>query len=168
MDALLRGLDWIERTLIALLAGGALLLACLAMVGRYILPGLSLDWTFELIIFATIWATFLAGARSAGMGEHVNVDTLLTMMPAGARRGLALLACVCGILVGGFLAWSGWIVVEEAIRWDERTTSSLRLPVWIYYLSLPVGAGLITFHLVVRTIGLASGRVSGDVTQHGG
>jgi len=166
MAAFLRGLDRVERALIALLAGSALLLACLAMLGRYIIPGLALDWTFELIIFATIWATFLAGARSAGMGEHVNVDTLLTFLPKPARRVLAILACICGIAVGLFLLWSGWIVVEEAFRWDERTTSSLRLPVWIYYLCLPVGAALIAFHLVVRTAGLISGQVHDDIAKH--
>lgn len=167
MAAFLLALDRVERALIALLAGGALLLACLAMLGRYVIPGLSLDWTFELIIFATIWATFLAGARSAGMGEHVNVDTLLALLPGPIRRALAIIACVCGILVGLFLLWSGTIVVEEALRWDERTTSSLRLPVWIYYLSLPVGAALIAFHLLVRTAGLVSGRIHDDIAKHG-
>lgn len=167
MSAFLRGLDRVERALIALLSGGALLLACLAMLGRYVIPGLSLDWTFEVIIFATIWATFLAGARSAGMGEHVNVDTLLTLMPAPARRILAVFACLCGVLVGLFLLRSGWIVVDEAFRWDERTTSSLRLPVWIYYLSLPVGAALIVFHLIIRATGLVSGRIQDDIAKHG-
>lgn len=167
MERFLVGLDRVERALIAALAGAALLLACLAMVGRYIIPGLSLDWTFELIIFATIWATFIAGARSAGTGEHVNVDTLLQFLPASARRWLAILACLLGIGLGVFLFCSGWIVVEEAFRWDERTTSSLRLPLWIYYLSLPVSAALIAFHLVVRTVGLASGRIRDDITHHG-
>jgi TRAP-type C4-dicarboxylate transport system permease small subunit len=55
------------------------------------------------------------------------------------------------------------IVVEEAYRWDERTTSSLRLPVWLYYLSLPVGAALIVFHLVVRFAQLVTGRTRDEL-----
>lgn len=162
MSRFLVALDRVERMLIALLAGAALLLACFAMTGRYILPGMRLDWTFEVTIFATIWATFLAGARTAGLGEHVRVDTLLTFMPHRMRMALAVFACVLGLAVALFLVWSGAIVVEEAHRWDERTTSSLRLPLWIYYLSLPIGAALLAFHLVVRAFGLVAGTASDE------
>ena len=166
MARFLASLDAVERVLIALLTGTALLLACLSMTVRYVLPGLNLDWTFELTIFTTIWATFLAGARIAGEGGHVRVDTLLTYLPNRVCIALAVLAGVTGIAVALFLAWSGWIVVKEAFLWDERTTSTLRLPLWIYYLSLPVGAALIAFHLAVRTVFIVNGRVRDDVGQH--
>lgn len=165
MTRFLIGLDRIERILIALLAGTALLLACFAMTGRYILPAMRLDWTFEVTIFAMIWATFLAGARTAGLGEHVRVDTLLTFLPRRIRLALAIFACIFGVAVALFLLWSGVIVVEEGHRWGERTTSSLRLPMWIYYLSLPVGAALLAFHLVVRAAGLVAGTVSDEAGE---
>lgn len=159
-------LDRVEFWLIAIFSGSALVIACVAMAGRYLIPGLMLDWTFEVTIFATIWATFLAGARIAGLGEHVRVDTLLTHLPEGLRVWLAVLACVLGILVALFMLWSGWIVVEEAQRWDERTTSSLRLPLWVFYLSLPVGMALLALHLGVRAAGLLAGRVRDDDAPH--
>lgn len=166
MARVLAILDRIEFWLIAVFSGGALLLACVAMAGRYILPALMLDWTFEVTIFATIWATFLAGARIAGAGEHVRVDTLLTHLPGRLRVWLAIFAGLLGIAVAVFLFRSGWIVVEEAFRWDERTTSSLRLPLWIYYLSLPVGMALLSFHLVVRSAQLYSGSARDDDVAH--
>lgn len=166
MASALRALDLVEQTLIAVLAAAALGLACLAMVSRYVLPGLVLDWTFELTIFATIWATFIAGARLAGRGEHVRVDTLLGILPAKPRRLLVVLAGVAGLAMALFLVWSGWIVVEEAQRWDERTTSTLRLPLWLYYMSLPVGMALLAFHLAVRTLGVATGKVVDDLGHH--
>ena len=168
MSSLLRTIDAVERILIALLAGTALLLACIAMLGRYVVPGLMLDWTFEVTIFTTIWATFLAGARSAGTGEHVRVDTLLTFLPSRVRTALVLLAGLLGIAMALFLLRSGWIVVEEAHRWDERTTSSLGLPLWLYYLSLPVGAALLAFHLIVRCLGIATGRIKDELAEHAG
>ena len=63
MRSLVSVLDSLERGVIALLAGAALVLACNAMLSRYLLPGLALDWTFEVIIFLVIWAVFLAAAR---------------------------------------------------------------------------------------------------------
>jgi C4-dicarboxylate transporter DctQ subunit len=151
LTRLLAWIDTLERWAIAMLAAVALGLACVAMTARYLLPGVTLDWTFELTIFATIWATFLAAARTAAQGGHVRVDTLLSALPASARLALIALAGLAGVALALFLLVSGWIVVEEAARWDERTTSTLQLPLWIYYLSLPVGAGLLAFHIAVHT-----------------
>lgn len=167
MPHLLGTIDRIERVAIALFAGTSLGLACLAMAGRYVIPGLRLDWTFEVTIFTAIWATFLAGARMAGTGEHVRVDVLVRLLPPAGQMWLSVLAGVFGIATALFLVWSGWIVVVEAQRWNERTTSTLQLPLWIYYLSLPVGFGLLAFHLVVRTAGVLRGTVV-DATDHHG
>ncbi len=159
-------LDRVEFWLITIFAAVSLLLACLAMVARYVIPGLILDWTFEVTIFTAMWATFLASARMAGTGEHVRVDTALAYLPDRTRMWLAIVACVLGFATGAFLFWSGWVVVEEAYRWDERTTSSLRLPLWIYYLSLPVSMALLAFHLIVRTVRLYDGTVRDDDVAH--
>jgi len=166
MTRILAILDRAEAVLIALLAGTALVLACIAMAGRYVLPALRLDWTFEVTIFAVIWATFIAGARIAGRGEHVRVDSFVLLLPQRARLALSVLATLAGIAMAGFLVWSGSIVVEESIRWNERTTSSLRLPLWVFYLSLPVGAALIGFHLMVRAVRLVTGRATDEVGHH--
>ena len=166
MKSLLDILDRSERVAIAVLAGTALALACTAMVGRYVIPGLRLDWTFEVTIFTTIWATFIAGARLAGTGEHVRVDSFVRLLPPSARMALSVFAGMAGISMALFLVWSGWIVVEEAHRWDERSTSTLRLPLWIYYLSLPVGGALLAFHLAVRTLRILGGTATDELEHH--
>lgn len=166
MARFLAALDRVEFWLITVFAAVSLLLACLAMLARYVIPGLILDWTFEVTIFTAMWATFLAGARMAGTGEHVRVDTVLAYLPSGMRMWLAIFASLLGLATGIFLFWSGWTVVGEAFRWDERTTSSLRLPLWIYYLSLPVSMALLAFHLVVRSVRLYRGTVRDDDVAH--
>lgn len=166
MQRLLSVVDRIETVLIAVFAGAALLLACVAMAGRYVITELRLDWTFEVTIFLVIWATFIAGARIAGAGEHVRVDSLVRLLPPLGRRFLSVAASLAGLAMAVFLLWSGWIVVEESVRWNERSTSSLRLPLWIYYLSLPVGAALLAFHLGVRTVQLLQGNASDEVEHH--
>lgn len=166
MRRLLAILDRAEAALIAALAATALALASLAMAGRYVVTGLRLDWTFEVTIFAVIWATFIAGARIAGRGEHVRVDSLVRILPPRARLALSVLAAAAGLAMAAFLVWSGWIVVEEAARWNERTTSSLRLPLWAYYLCLPVGAALIGLHLAVRLVLLVRGSVTDEIAHH--
>ncbi len=159
MARLLAALDLIERVVIALLSGAALVLACQSIVARYLMPGIRLDWTFEVIIFLLIWCMFLSAARLIGEGGHVRIDLFLQMMSMRKRNLLGVFSGVIGIAVALLLLWSGIRVVEESIRWQERTTSSLRLPLWIYYLSLPVGSALLALRLVARTFMLATGRI---------
>lgn len=157
MRSLLAALDRIERGVIAPLAAIALLLACNAMASRYLLPGLALDWTFEVIIFMVIWAVWLASARLITTGNHIRIDILLRALGPGGRRWLGLFAAVLGLGVAGLLVWSGYLVVTEAYSWDERTSSTLRLPLWIYYLCLPVGAASMFIRLIERVVFLLRG-----------
>ncbi len=166
MNRALAVIDAFEKVLIATFAALALLLACMAMTARYLLADVTLDWAFDVTIFLTIWATFLAGARIAGEGGHVRVDTLLAIMPARLRLIFVVAASLAGIALGLFLFWSGILVVEQAYRWDERTASTLRLPLWIYYASLPVGTLLLAFHLLVRTIKTLTGQVRDEFGKH--
>ncbi len=166
MNRVLAAIDAAEKALIAALAAAALILACAAMTARYLLAEVTLDWAFDVTIFLTIWATFLAGARTAGQGGHVRVDTLLAILPAPARLILIVIAGVAGIALASFLMWSGILVVEQAYQWDERTASTLRLPLWVYYASLPVGTLLLAFHLVVRTAKTLSGQLRDEFGKH--
>jgi len=159
MDRLITALDRLERGVIALLAGVALLLACNAMVSRYLLPGMTLDWTFEVIIFVVIWAVFLAAARLVSVGGHIRMDFLMQFLQPGTRRWFLVFSEVLGLAVAGLLLWSGVLVVSESIRWGETSSSTLRLPLWIYYLSLPVGAALMSVRFIARIVGILRGTV---------
>lgn len=162
MNTVMKIVDRIEVALIALLAGASLALASVAMLGRYVFPGVRLDWTFELTIFTMIWAIFIAGARVTGRGEHVRVDSFLGLLPPMLRRVLAVLTGIGGIAMAIFLVHAGIGVVDDAIRWNERSASSLRVPLWIYYLSLPTGMALLALHLTIRVAGLWRGTVTDD------
>lgn len=159
MSSVLAALDRLERGAIALLAAVALLLACHGMVSRYFLPAFSFDWTFEVITFVVIWAVFLSAARLVTTAGHIRIDIALQRLGPGPRRWLAILASALALAVAILLLWSGVLVVSEAIRWGETSSSTLRVPLWIYYLSLPVGAGLMALRLLARIVGLVRGTV---------
>ncbi|MCG6121938.1 MAG: TRAP transporter small permease subunit [Microvirga sp.] len=158
MSRVLNALDAIERGLIASLTGFALVLACYSMGTRYLMPAISVDWAFEVIIFLIIWAMFLAAARLIDRGGHIRIDIVLSMVSPATRRVLALIAALLGLVVALLLFWSGWTVVEEAVRWREYTSSTLRLPLWVYYASLPTGAALLAIRLVAQIFRLFTGR----------
>lgn len=162
---ILRALDALERSVIAGLAGAALLLSCWSIAARYLAPSLAADWTFEVIIFLVIWCTFLSSARLVSEGGHIRIDLVLILLPQRVRNLLVAAASLLGVAVAVLLVWSGIRVVEESILWQERTASSLALPMWIYYASLPVGACLLAVRLLVRAVLILRGRID-DMPAH--
>jgi TRAP-type C4-dicarboxylate transport system permease small subunit len=144
-------LDRIEQMTIAVLAGGTLLLASYSMATRYLLPAASFDWAFEVIIYVMGWIIFLSAARLISHDAHIRVDVLVDNVGPVARRWLLLGAALFGIAVASLLVWSGMLVVLDALRWGETSSSSLRLPMWLYYLCLPVGCSLMVLRLLAVT-----------------
>ena len=58
------------------------------------------------------------------------------------------------IIVAAFFIYSGWIVVQDALIWDERTESTLRMPFWMFYLALSVSFVVHLIFIVDRLIKL--------------
>lgn len=85
-----------------------------------------------------MWAILLGVARIEKRAEHIRVDFLFNLFSPRFKKLAEVLALLFGVAVAILFIYSGWIVVEDAIKWDERTESNLRLPFWIFYAALGV------------------------------
>lgn len=158
MSRVLNLLNRIEEWVIVTLTGGTLLLACYSMVSRYLFPRGSLDWTFEVVIYMMGWIVFLCAARLIAHDGHIRVDVLVETAGPRLKRWLLVVSALFGIVITVLLTWSGVLVVLDALRWGETSSSSLRVPMWIYYLCLPVGGLLMTLRLLGVMWSLAMAR----------
>lgn len=128
--------------LIGWIAAGALAI-CFALLSfsvfaRYVAPSLQPQWVFEVCVFLLVWAILLGVARIEKRAGHIRVDFLLNTFGPVAKIAAEFVALIFGVLVALLFIYSGWIVVQDAMIWDERTESNLRLPFWIFYASLGV------------------------------
>jgi C4-dicarboxylate transporter DctQ subunit len=143
-------LQKIENALMALFAVLALGLVCTEVVLRYFAPRLLTDYGLELTIYFTVWAIFIAGGPLIREGRHVRADILLLMLPSAAQRWLEVLSLVVGLVFVCVLTYYGWIMVVTAHDLGERSESSLKLPLYLYYASLPVGTTLMILPFLRR------------------
>lgn len=157
MTRALDALDALVGGIVAALLAVALVLATLGIVGRYALSGVNLDWTGEVVIFVIIWAILLSLSRVERRAAHVRVDFLFDKLPDRARRVALLVAFAMGLVLSVLFVWAGWTVVAEAIQWDERTPSTLRVPLWIYYAALSSAFALNIVVLLERVIHVMRG-----------
>lgn len=149
MPRLLRWAMAVESAVISALGLTALGLAVYVVAARYLLPEWRSDWALDLIVVTVVWAAFVSAGRLARSNEHIRVDLVVDMLPPRGRVAVETVATAILVAVVGLMAWSGVPVVLEAIAWDERSSSTLRLPMWIYYLSLPVGLASVALQAVV-------------------
>jgi len=146
----LKLLEATENLLMALLAIATLFLVSFEVVTRYFFPEHLSDWGMEFTIYFTVWAIFIAGAPLVREARHVRADILLMLLPPAAQRILEIVALLIGLGFACALTWYGWEMVGNAYGLGERSESSMRFPLWIYYMALPLGATLMIFPFIKR------------------
>lgn len=125
----------------------AVLVVCEMVFARAVL-GQSSIWQTEFTSFCVIGATFIGAPYILLTHGHVGVD-LLPMMAAGkVRLGLYLLGNLlalvfCALFLYAAIPW--WF---EAWRSGQTTASIWRAHLWLPYLAVPVGLGLLCLELI--------------------
>ena len=135
----------------------AVVVVCHMVIVRYVLNQ-STIWQTDLITYCITAATFIGCPYVLLTRGHVNVNVLPLHLKPRGRFALALFAAsisaaFCGVMtVLTFLFW------KEA--WDQRWVSDTmwRARLWIPYMAMPIGLGLLTLQYIVDIACLATGR----------
>src|ERR1700758_8822 len=155
---MLKVIDHLEEWLIALLMGGATLLIFVAVIHRYAaglpipvvqdwLLSLNLSWAQEACIYMFVWMAKFGAAYGVRTGIHVGVDVVINHLPAGARRACILFSLACGALFTGVVAAFGANFVWQLTH-TSQTSPDMELPMWLVYLAIPLGSGLMCFRFL--------------------
>ena len=113
-------------------------------------PSVQLNWVFEVCVFLLVWAVLLGVARIERRAQHIRVDFLYNRFGPKGQAIAEMIALVFAIAVALFFIYSGKLVVDDAILWDERSETTLRTPFWILYLALPVSFAVHLIFIVER------------------
>ena len=125
-------------------------LAVLAQVfGRYVF-NYSISWTEETARYAQIWVVLMGAGIAMRRGLHVAVDALAAMLPLRWARGLSLLIAAGSLWFLGVVVYGSLPLIE--LGWLFETSPVLQLPMWVIYLSLPLGAAYFALELVARVV----------------
>ncbi|WP_299405522.1 TRAP transporter small permease [uncultured Roseobacter sp.] len=134
----------------------AVAITCQMIFVRFVLNG-STVWQTEMVIYLVIGATLVGLPYVQRLRGHVNVDLIPLALPRPARRALAVLTLSLSIAIIGVMLWYGYDYWHFAWDrgWKSDTVWGVRL--WIPYLALPVGFGLLLLQLVADLFGVLSG-----------
>ena len=145
LDGLVKAIVYIDIVLIF-----ALMCICLlAVLDRYLMH-LGIGWTVEICRLLLIWISFLAAVVAAHRKAHFVVDFFADILMPGKLRllwnslmvllclGLSILVTLKGFELCGIMHYS--------------FSSSLEIPMSVFYSSLPVSFALISLILLVQFI----------------
>ena len=153
---MLRLLDRLEEWLISTLIAAATLLIFVSVVQRFAagvhwlypyVGSIDLSWAQELCIFMFIWMAKFGAAYGVREGIHVGVDVLLNRLPPAQKRAVTLFSLFAGALFTGIIATLGAVFVWR-IRATGQTSPDLEAPMWLVYLAIPLGSGLMCFRFL--------------------
>ena len=172
----LRALDHLEEWLIATLIAAATALIFVAVLHRYgtgasidiakwaaahgipVVPDVlraiyswlaarDLSWAQELCIYMFIWMAKFGAAYGVRTGIHVGVDVMVNMLPGVSRKRVITFSLLCGALFTGIVAGFGASFVSQMWATGQQS-NDLEAPMWIVYLAIPLGSGLMCFRFL--------------------
>ncbi|EFO29845.1 tripartite ATP-independent periplasmic transporter DctQ [Roseibium sp. TrichSKD4] len=129
----------------------AVAITCQMIFVRFVLNG-STVWQTEAVIYLVIAATLVGLPYVQRLRGHVNVDLVPLWFAPRARYFLALVTLSVSILIVAVMLFYGFEYRKFA--WDRgwRSDTIWGVRLWIPYLSLPVGFGLLLLQLVADLV----------------
>ena len=143
---------WLSAAMIV----AAVAITCQMIYVRFVLNG-STVWQTEAVIYLAIAATLIGLPYVQRLRGHVNVDLIPLALPMGARKVLATITLGLSIAIVAVMLWYGYEYWHFA--WSKGWTSDTVWgpPLWIPYLSLPIGFGLLLLQLIADFIAMWTG-----------
>jgi C4-dicarboxylate transporter DctQ subunit len=156
-----RLLDHLEEWLILSFMAAATLVTFVSVMLRYLL-GTGFPWATELTIYLFIWMAKFGAAYGVRTGIHIGVDVLVNHSGPRLKRFLIYSSMWLGIVFTGTIAFFGarWVIF---IYGTGQIAPDLEWPMWIIYLAIPFGSGLMCYRFIQAVLLY---RRSGTVKSH--
>ena len=143
-DRLLAGL-----ALVAALAFGAVAFIIAYEVSARWLGFRPPVWPQAISEFTMLYATLFGAPWILRRAEHVQVTTLVAVLPRGARTALSRIMSFIGMMVCLVVAWYALRVTMTAQGLEIR---SFEMPKWLVYAPLPLGFLLLAVEFFRHTL----------------
>jgi TRAP-type C4-dicarboxylate transport system permease small subunit len=142
--------DWVARAETAVIIVLVTLLTAVTfaqVITRYVL-GDSLIWSEEVARYLFVWVSMIGAALALREGGHFGLDLLIRPMP----RLKPILGPLVTLVMVVFLVILLKTGIDETRLAAMQFAMTFQMRMQWAYLALPVGAGLMLFHIAVHLI----------------
>lgn len=124
----------------------SVLITCQMIFIRAVL-GRSTIWQTEAVIYLMIAATMIGLAYVQKLKGHVGVDLIPTLLGPKGRRIMAICTLIITAMMMILMLYHAYDMWHFAWRRGWKSETVWAVPLWIPYLSVPLGFGLFLLQL---------------------
>ena len=125
-------------------------LVFIQVIMRYIFNN-SLSWSEELVRYIFIWQIWLGASVGAKNNDHIRIEIFSNKLKQKPREALEIVINLMIFEFYLFLIWQGIQYLKTVIS-TSMTSTGLQIPLWIVYISLPVGSAAVAVRLACRVV----------------
>lgn len=157
MIKLRKALNQIVSILSAVSFAAMVLFVIWQVFTRYVLKHPS-AWSEELVSYLFAWMALFGASVAVSDRGHMNIPVLVEKCKPGTQKVLAMFTeVIIFIFSAGVLVWGGFAIAKLAMG---QMTSSLGVPVGVFYFALPVSGVLNMIFSAINMYDIAKGNIS--------
>lgn len=145
MSKVLKGLVKVEKCLIGIFMAVAVMVIIISVVGRRI--GHAPAWAEEAVRYLVIWITFIGSGVCFRRGAHYGVDVIRRVNSKPFQKFIAAFVLIVSGIFAFSLLYFGAKYTAFTMASGQKT-AALGWPVWLVYISVPIGGALVIIHLI--------------------
>ena len=126
----------------------------------------SFPWTEEVARYMIVWFVFLGASIGVRENSHPAMDTLLCTLPPLVKSIAQIAITLTCITFAAIIIWSGTNVVISAYNLGS-TSTALQVPLFIPYIAVPLGLGLMLIRYLFQLKGQISALLWGVKIKEG-
>lgn len=158
MHTLSKWIESFEKVVAAILIAAMTIVIAAAVVYRYFFSA-PIYWANEASVFMMAWITFIGGSLGLKYKSQASVTIFVDRFSEKGKRIIEIIAYTI-ILV--FLLLLLYLSYKWVFSLTNQISTSMRIPMWIPYSSVPFGLSCAFIHLLNHYINLFKNK------QHGG
>lgn len=140
--------------IVAVIAGILILMPALMVFYEVVMRGLfnaPTEWSIELSVYCVLIAGFLGMSVTYAAGKHIHVDIVVGSLSPRTRCFIEVFTTCVGIFFCAVFVMESFDMAMLSLEMDNTSPSTLRTPMWIPQMALPIGMGLLLLQFV-RTL----------------
>ena len=143
-------------TAMAVVAGLALVWLMVAIVWSVTMRNLGMQphaWLFTSTEYGVFYMTMLGAPWLVRRRGHVHIELVTAALPAPLRRIVSRAVAALCVVVCGYLAWRGYLLVQTNIARMDFDVRAYFYPRWMLTIAFPVSFGLMAVEFARFAIG---------------
>lgn len=111
----------------------------------------SISWSEEVSLLMIVWFIFIGCSVTAKEDGHISMEILENILPKKGKMVSVIIVNIINVIFCGIIIYAGIGMVRNAIELNSLATS-INMPLWFTYVSVPVGMTLMLIQYVFKLL----------------